>query len=179
MVVVMGIGGKYKTRKIVEELFKQHYAELCSHVYSIVKNDNDAEDIVQQFFVDFIVNKRYKKVESSMEGYLFQSVRYAALKFLKHQIKNQHLQISDFSDVFLQEEHKKENSQITQQLDTALNSLPPRCKEVFVMVHVQNLSYIETSKVLGVSINTVKTQLKRGLNLLRERISYPLNTELN
>uniref|UniRef100_UPI003216D853 RNA polymerase sigma factor n=1 Tax=uncultured Draconibacterium sp. TaxID=1573823 RepID=UPI003216D853 len=171
----MMIGNRNKNRKIVEVLFKKHYNELCTSVYNIVQDHKDAEDIVQQFFVDFIIKKSYKKVETSMEGYLFQSVRYTALKFLKQKIKTQHLHIDDFREILHYSENENENNQILKQLENALNSLPPRCKEVFVMIHIQDLSYLETSKVLGISVNTVKTQLKRGLRLIREKVSYPLS----
>ncbi|MFV0589799.1 MAG: RNA polymerase sigma factor [Draconibacterium sp.] len=171
------MGRDYKRREVVEVLFKKHYSELCQSVYVILKNDDDAEDVVQQFFVDFILNKRYKKVETSMEGYLFQSVRYAALKLLKQKIKNQHLQIDDFKNIIQDHNANTKHSGVAKELNSALNSLPPKCKEVLVMVHMQNLTYLETSKVLGVSINTVKTQLKRGMSLLREKVSYPLYPE--
>ncbi len=173
----MRIGGKHKNKRIVEVLFKQHYGELCNYAYAIVKDDSEAEDIVQQFFVDFIVYKRYKKVESSMEAYLFCSVKFAALKFLKQKIRKQHVLIDDYTNSLPADENKPGTINYKKALNQALNNLPPRCKEVFVMVHLQHLSYSEASDVLGVSINTVKTQLKRAISIIRGQVPYPFEPE--
>jgi RNA polymerase sigma factor (sigma-70 family) len=54
----------------------------------------------------------------------------------------------------------------------ALRRLPPRIRSAVVLHHMTGLSVAESAEALGVSENTVKTQLKRGLALLREDLGH-------
>jgi RNA polymerase sigma-70 factor (ECF subfamily) len=51
-----------------------------------------------------------------------------------------------------------------------VGALPPRCREVFVLVVVEELQHREVAERLGVSINTVRTQYARALHLLRDHL---------
>ncbi len=53
-------------------------------------------------------------------------------------------------------------------LESALRTLPPRCRKVMVLRTFEGLSYKEIAERMGISVNTVETQLARGLNRCRK-----------
>lgn len=165
---------KKEENKKLEILFKQHYDGLCSFVFRYIKDDEIAEEIVQQFFVDFLYHRRFRNVHSNIKSYLYSGVKYATFNYLK----SKHICREDIYDdmeyLIVDDELQKEKD-YQNYLQKALNILPPKCKRVFVMVHIQKLSYQETSDILGVSINTTKTHIKRAFNLIRTQLDSPFS----
>ncbi|MFZ4726991.1 MAG: sigma-70 family RNA polymerase sigma factor, partial [Paludibacter sp.] len=58
-------------------------------------------------------------------------------------------------------------SELQQRIEKALTKLPPQCKRVFEMSRMEQLSYSEISKNLGISINTVENQVSKALKIFR------------
>ena len=52
----------------------------------------------------------------------------------------------------------------------AINQLPEKCRQVYIMNRFDNLSYREISEILDISLNTVKTHMKRALKSLFEKL---------
>jgi len=55
-----------------------------------------------------------------------------------------------------------------------LNTLPPKCRQIFKMLYVQGKSYEEISQELNLSINNIRNQKARGLMLLKQRIALTI-----
>jgi RNA polymerase sigma-70 factor (ECF subfamily) len=53
-------------------------------------------------------------------------------------------------------------------LNSVLNDLPPQARKIFMLSRFEQLSYIEIADMLKISVNTVKTQMKRTLSKMRE-----------
>lgn len=64
-----------------------------------------------------------------------------------------------------------EQSEISDAVNNAVNSLPEKCREIFLMNRTDGLTYSEIAEVLNVSINTVKTQMGRALKSIRKNLS--------
>ena len=52
----------------------------------------------------------------------------------------------------------------------SISALPNQCRDVFLLCRYEELSYAETAEKLGISINTVKTQLQRVMTRLRDEL---------
>ena len=61
-------------KKSYEQLFRNHYSELCSYANNFMQDLDDAEEIVQEVFVKFWENKDEINISSSVRAYLFRSV---------------------------------------------------------------------------------------------------------
>ena len=57
-----------------------------------------------------------------------------------------------------------------QQLYKALHQLPEQCKQVFTLCCLQDMKYREAADLLGISINTVRTQMGRAYKILRNSL---------
>ncbi len=156
---------KHMTNK-VEELFKDNYALLCLVSFSIVKDRDAAKDIVQDFFVSIWNKRDTLNITTSFEAYARRSVKNLSLLYLEKEKKVK--KIGHELDMVREDtqpllDKPKKNSK----LYDLLNQMPDKRKEIFISFVVQGKSYSEIAESNGVSINTVKTQMKRAYAFLR------------
>lgn len=162
-----------------EALFKLFYSKLCNYAVILVKDSNIAEEIVQETFIRIWEMHREINIERSLNSYLYRSVYNNCINFIKksrsfrklnekarnailyhHQLAVLNLN-PDLPDQLLSEEYKNKFEQ-------ALKELPEQCRLIFLMSREEGLSYLEIAGKLNISVNTVKTQMKRALKKLRE-----------
>lgn len=159
-------------KKAYEFLFRKYYAALCHYAERYIKDPSLAEDVVAQVFCNLFI-KRQELVIQVIEPYLFFSVRNSALNSLRSR-KNisendnvTHYEISplsgmagnDFSNPMLHREAEK-------LLEDAINTLPAQCREVFLLSRNERLSHKQIASKLGISVNTVETQMSRAIKKL-------------
>jgi len=160
------------SRKSYEAFFKKYYQDLYLWSNSIVKNADAAEDIVQDFFIDFWEKKRFKSVTSNLQSYIYRSVRNSSLNYIKREQKLIH----DIEHLEEKESAPKANSttiENSQQIYSAINELPEKCREVFMLCCVSGYTYNEAAEELNVTINTVRTHMVRAFKFLREKLKSP------
>lgn len=160
---------------VFEELYRKYYVFLCLIAEHIIRNHSDAEEVVSDVFVK-VWNIRDKiDITTSVKAYLVRAVHNTSLNYIeKVKLENKltdSLSRSDCellawdSDYPLGQIYEKEIMEI---LDHGISTLPDCCKEVFVLSRDGNLKYADIAKKLGISENTVKTQIKIALSRLRE-----------
>ena len=130
----------------------------------------DALEIVNDVFLNVWDKRENLDLDDSLKGYLFSSVKNRTINFHKKKrlkvvqdLPND--RVSDFSaDRGLLE---KEQSQIM--LDI-LESLPPKCRQVFVMSRIDCLSYKEIAELMDISVKTVEGQMSKALKVFRKKL---------
>lgn len=161
-----------------EELFRKYYVYLCIIAEHIVRNHSDAEEIVSDVFVKLWNLKDKTGNITSIKAYLIKAVHNTSLNFIEQnslRLKSTgSLNTSDLkilaweSDYPLGRMYEKELQQI---LSDCINELPESCRKIFLLSRDKELKYKEISDRLGISVNTVKTQLKIALAALRKAVS--------
>jgi RNA polymerase sigma-70 factor, ECF subfamily len=68
--------------------------------------------------------------------------------------------------------------ELKNKIDTAIEELPEKCKQVFVMNRYENLKYHEIADKLQISVKTVETQMSKALQHMRIRLSEYLTVLL-
>jgi RNA polymerase sigma-70 factor (ECF subfamily) len=68
----------------------------------------------------------------------------------------------------IDDDDAQERSLTEARLWTAIDSLPEKCREVFVMSKRDGLKYEEIAEELGLSVNTVRNQISKALKILKE-----------
>ncbi len=162
----------------LKALFDTYYTPLCLFAERMTGDLQTAEDIVQDVFIKCWKEKAFYSIRSSARAYLYNAVRNTTYNYLKKQgsISFIHIEEVDISTdgCFPGEASDKET---TEQLRSAINQLPKKCREVFVLVIMEELSYKAAAKRLDISVNTVKTQLSRAFSKIRKRL-FPKSTSL-
>jgi RNA polymerase sigma-70 factor (ECF subfamily) len=169
----MRAGVEADARAAFEELFTRFGAPLIAFAHAQLGARDSAEDIVQDIFVALWTNRATWTVRGSLRTYLYQSVR--------HRVVNARRDASVRGEIGLSAEHELQWSvpaftgadarvtdwELRQILDQAVMRLPPRNREVFILVRAQHLSHAEAAEVLGISVNAVAVHMRRALDVLR------------
>ncbi len=149
-----------------------HYNELCAYIYSLSKNRQQAEDVVQNVMLKIWKNKEKLNINTSIKSYLYKSCYYELIDSFKKNKKelNYIEQIkSTVLEVFIEEDNDFVKNQIKKVRDE-IDKLPPKCKEVFILNKMQGLKYKEVAEQLGVSIKTVEAQLSKAMIRIKEAL---------
>lgn len=139
-----------------------------------LKDDEAAKDIVQEVFVTYWnMDKNLAPNTSTAHAFLYSSVKNACLNKLRRQRLEQGF-LND-QDADPSEEAIALNSMIRSEvmaeLHKVITTLPENCQKIFRMGYLEGLKNPQIANELGISINTVKTQKKRGLQLLKVRLN--------
>jgi RNA polymerase sigma-70 factor (ECF subfamily) len=153
-----------------EQLFKSHFKALHAYANVILKDEDDAEEIVQNMFLKFWEKRDLLHIQTSLKAYLYKCVYHDSLNFLKHQkIKTKY---QDFASYTMNTQHlpassKVEMTELEYNLGLALNELPEQCPTIFQLSRFEELKYREIAERLGLSIKTIENQMGKALRILR------------
>ncbi len=156
-------------KEIFEEMFDDLYIPLVVFAKGFMsENQMYAEDIVQDVFTNLLLSKKDFENRISLKSYLYISVKNSCLNNKKHaKIRQLYaedkqavstLKKTSFFDKILEEE-------VYSHLLKALDTLPKRCKEVFEL-SLKGYRNDEIAQAMKISLETVKSQKKRGKMLL-------------
>ena len=160
------------------ELYLIYYPKLVRFAKEFVMSEEDAENITQDVFADL-----WEKRESMDH---IENIRNKCLDYLKHKVFEQKyvenvkasfeielnlkLQSLDRFDVY----DISERNQMEKLIRDAINSLPKRCRDIFLLSRMEGLKYREISERLGISVNTVECQMGIALKKLRAKLNVTL-----
>lgn len=161
-----------KDSSALRYLFDQHYLKLCQYAFTFLKDMDEAEDVVQNLFVDIWERKRRLEIRQSIQQYMFRSVYYKCLNALEYkQVRRKHTVENPQT---LKEGNGEEGGieEKRMAIQNALEKLPEKCKQVFVLSRFEELKYAEIADKLGISINTVENHMGKALRLLRAELKH-------
>ena len=160
---------KANRKDIFKSRFQEHYSRLCHIAYGYVSDADDAEDIVQELFIN-VWNKQLDDMpEKEFAAYLTTSVKNSCISFLRKR-REDTVSIDDHpaSASCLPDDVPEEGERSPEDLlQAALATLPPKCKEIFLLAKLQGLKYREIAGKLAVSEKTVENQMTKAIKLLR------------
>ena len=149
------------------------YTPLCNYAFSILKDDGEAEDIVQKTFCMLWDKREIIEIKTSVKSYLYRIIHNECLnKIRQNKIRSEHNQIyayekntslNDVEGVFI-------GNELEQRITVAIDRLPPRCREVFIKSRMDQFMYSEIATEMNISVNTVENQMAKALRLLRENL---------
>lgn len=163
-----------------EKLFKAYYRNLCIFAGHYVKEKAMAEEIVGNFFLTVWEKRNAIEIKGAVKSYFFSSVHNQCIKYLEH------LRVmKKYEEFALSRLRNKEllapssnayplanliSQEIVEDIERSIGELPEKCREIFCMSRFEDLSYEEISARLDISVNTVRTQMARALQKLRENL---------
>lgn len=157
----------------INTIFDVYYLRLCEFSFRIVGCQEAARDIAQDAFVVLLEQRgRVGRDPTTIKSYLFKTVKHMALNRMRHEriaarinhsrITNEAEEAKILSDML--------HAEVLAELHSALNTLPKGCAQVCKMAYLENKKNQEIADSLGLSINTIKTQRRRAITLLREKL---------
>lgn len=151
-------------------LFDVYYTPLAVYAFQLTDSYEMAEDVVQDALTYFWEKEYYRQVNTNLRGYLFFAVRNAALAELKKYAMKSMEELSGM-EVDIPEEllDADEYDERANRLLADLERLPHQEMMAIKLVIMGNKKYKEAAEELGLSVNTLKTHLSRGLTKLRRK----------
>ncbi len=156
-----------------QQEFSHYYEPLCLYAFSIVKETHACEDIVQDIFMHVWEKRQNLVGNEGIRYYLFTAVRNNCLTWLQ---KNKRSVVTELTGQESMkpapELYSTENVETDFRIlmQTALDRLPPKCREVFVLSRMGKLTYQEIADTRGISVKTVENQMGKALKILRNFI---------
>lgn len=153
-------------------LVEHYHNRLCVYANSLIRDDLLAEDIVQNVFIQVWEKRIQLKHDFSLENYLYKSVHN---KFIDQYRKGKAVMELEKKYIAALEMAVEEKDEIQEQkilniLFEAIQELPPKCKQVFLLSKKEGLTNIEISEYLNVSKKTVEGQITKAFGILREKL---------
>jgi len=166
-----------------ERLVRTYQNRLYSFALRLSHNKHDAEDIAQEAFV-----KAYQALRSytrdRIEGMVLKPWLYKiTLNVFRNRVRGRHLQfvslgktnddspVEPEDDESQRPESRFETTESRKQLDVLVARLPEKYRVAIILRYVEGLDYAKLAAVLGQPIGTVKSNVHRGIQLLRKAVS--------
>jgi len=158
-------------RNAFEEAFRMYYAPLCAFAVQYVKDQDVAEDLVQDLFVRIWQDREKINVSTSLKSYLFASVRNRALNAMKVSARMRPLDEQNIGHVADSDRDEAEYTDRSTRVLAAIELLPEERRKVFKLSRNEGLKYHEIAARLGISIKTVENQMGKALKTLRAELA--------
>ena len=158
------------------DIYTAYYRKSYLYVKSYIHDDMAAEDIVSEALIKLWERMKRETVDP-IRPFLFAILKNQSLDYLKHQtikrdihdalkreleIRTTTLEASDLNDIF--------SSEIQQIIETTLNSLPVRTREIFIMSRFGNKPHKEIAALYHVSVKGVDYHIMQSVKELRSAL---------
>lgn len=155
-----------------EILFREHYNALANYAFSVLKNRQDAEDVVQDIFIRIWQNSPHVIEDPKVKFYLFTAAKNGCISFLRKQAGKSFVQPDDAGlhsmDDTAPEQPPRPIQDIASLVNQALTLLPPQCQVIFKLSRFGQLTYQQIAEELGLSVKTVENQVGKALRIMRD-----------
>lgn len=161
-----------------EFLFKRFYPRLLGYAIRFVRDEEIAEDILQECFMTFW-ERRHLLSAVSLSSLLFLMVRNACLNYLKHSALVRHLSIDYLetldgeeklysADLMLSADEHILYEDLKAQIDKSLSLLSPRSREIFLLSRFKGMKNREIAEMLGISTTAVEKHISKSLKVISD-----------
>ena len=157
----------------IETMFHNHYTGLCRYAFTILKDQEEAEEVVQQLFIRLWEKRRETNILKDTRAYLYRAVYNQSLNELKRLKRNaMHTEVTE--DLMVKADGGTSDGIMSRELEvrieTAIQTLPEKCGEVFRLSRYDEMTYKEIAEKLEISVKTVENQMGKALRLMRQEL---------
>ncbi|MGX5817963.1 RNA polymerase sigma-70 factor [Chitinophaga lutea] len=153
-----------------EALYLRYAVMLLKKAYEKTGDVETAREFVQEVFLELLERKDRLEIHTSFKAYIFTALRNRVLNYLHRQSIHHRYELFEESrpqaisnDVESYISHKE----LALQVSDAVQRLPEKCRQVFLLSRAEHLSNKEIAERSGISINTVEQHMRKALRLLR------------
>ena len=163
----------------MEVLFKRYYAFVSLSVLRLVPDPATAEDIAQDVFFEIWRRRSSLDIHVSLKAYLRRAAVNKTLNHLRDKRNHKNEELSELqSEIQIPENPTLETNELNALIERAIEALPERCRLVFKLSRLEEMSYQEIADKLGISVKTVENQIVKALKMLRDALRPFVNGSL-
>lgn len=160
--------------RIFEETFRKYYQSLCNYANSILKEMDEAEEVVQNLFMSIWEKRSDLEINISLKSYLYRAVHNHCLNRIKHlKVREEYQQYAvNFYDASYESVSQTVmKNELETKIEEAIRKLPEQCRLIFRMSRFEELKYHEIAEQLELSPKTVENQIGKALKILRVELA--------
>ena len=165
----------------IEQFYIRWYSRAKYFAREYVHSESDAENIIQDVFLHLYERRDLMDAYTNLTAYLFTSIKNRCLDYLRKWVLEQETAqgVQDEFDMELRMKYDSleifntqfsDETDIGELLDNALQKLPERCRNIFIMNKLEGKKQKEIAEELNLSINTVESQMGIAYKKLREEL---------
>ena len=165
---------KHDSESAFQELYDLCYNRFFRIAFFYLQRDEWAQEVVLDVFMNLWTKRKQTSIPDNFGNYSFILIKNASLNYLE---KEQRRRASSIENVPEQtsptsspEEEMLKEELFRVYLD-ALDELPERCREIFLLVREEKMSYAQVAEQLNISPKTVDTQLQKAVSRLKQKIN--------
>lgn len=166
----LATGLQIGNKKAYKFLFLEYYEWLCNYIYNITNDYGLAEDIVQEVMINLWKKRTTISINSSVKNYLFKACHNQLLQHLRKQkieldfFDKENMEV--LHNVYVEDEI--DSNENLEKLHSLIDTLPPKCRTVFLKSKLEKKKYKEIAEELDISVKTVENHISKALKLLRQ-----------
>lgn len=155
------------TQKEIEQLFRQHYAQMTRLARSLLYDAEEARDVVSEVFATLLGADIAPR---NVEGYLSMSVRNRCMNLLEHKSVRAKFERAYTLEMKAESQPVTDDDRLKRLMAYAEQNLTEQTLRVFRMRHLQGMKYQEIAHELGISRVMVYKHLAQAMEKIREYI---------
>lgn len=154
-------------QKVFQSIVYMYSDSLLVFSIGFVKKREIAEEIVSDAFVA-LWNQRDRIAEiRDLKSYLYILVRNGSISYLRKASGRKEISLENLHDFYTLPLTSPDNDEISEdildQINKAIEQLPPKCKMVFTLAKIQGIKYKEISTILDISVKTINNHIANAL----------------
>jgi len=159
-------------RDAFKTLYNMYHDKLYVYINSFANDKALTQDIVQDTFLKVWTSRGHINLDQSLGGYLYKTAYYT---FIDNHRKTQNqyklldsLAYKKMTELVIEDDDEKQKK--INCIKAAIEKLPAKCKEIFLMNKYQGYKYKEIAEQLNLSIKTVEAQMGRAFSIIRKEV---------
>jgi RNA polymerase sigma-70 factor, ECF subfamily len=165
-------------RRTFEDIFREHHAACLAFAVHYTGDVHEAEEVVQQVFLRLWEKRETIDIMGATRSYLFAAIRNTSISnWRKETVRQEKEQVA--GDLRAADRQVQSPAWELERLyQQALELLPERCREVFILSRQQQLKYAEIADVMNISVKTVENQMGKALKIMHKELKEYLQVLL-
>lgn len=158
-------------RPALDQIYEYYRTPVIRFTVSIVKDEQEAENIYHEVFIKLLKKKEDIKPELNFNSYVFTAVRNEIFDFLKAVKKDSAFKEKYWERIQMQSvDEEGDKEEVLNRLEKIVQMLSPKRRRILEMNYFEQKSYIEIAEALSISKNTVKNQLVKAKYIIRREM---------
>lgn len=157
-----------------DAIYQRYFIPLINTAFKRLHSKEDAQELVQDVFVQLYIKRAQIEHIGNLAAYLHTLLRNKIIDHFRQQIahKKHHSKLTRMQVSVSQETASgtMDGKLLEEKINAAIDHLPQKCREVFLLSRVGHLSHQNIAKELDISVSTVEKHIIKALKLVRERV---------
>lgn len=163
----------HSDQQAFRQLFERYHTWLFTVAFTIIQSNEDAEEVLEDVFVKiWEIRDRYSEI-NNIETYLYTAIKNKCYDRLREKGRIQQVPMEELLvevDFMESPEETLLYKELEKHIKQSIAKLPPKCREVYLLIKESGSSYKDAAETLSVSQKTIESQMRIAVRKIAEDI---------